>query len=306
MMNWQLLDEYVQKSGVTVYSAVTASPAGFQARHYYPPERRHQWSVSKSFTSMAVGLCIQQGLFSLQTTLGQLLPRYVGIMEAAAQAESAVCSAADIKVADLLTMSSGHGQGLLSEEDRNKLSDKDYAAHYFERPLVEQPGKTHCYSSGDSYILSAIVQEATGQTLREYLYPRLFAPLGIEDVRWDTCPLGRSLGGTGLYLNAEELARFGLLLAQGGAWEGRALLPREWIDAASQSHIATIADTPDWSLGYGYQFWVCRHGAYRADGMYGQFCVVLPEKRAAFAVNAHLDDMQALLNALWEALLPQL
>ncbi|KAF9120750.1 hypothetical protein BGX30_002972 [Mortierella sp. GBA39] len=154
-------------------------------------------------------------------------------------------------------------------------------------------------------MISALVQAATLETVRDYLVPRLFEPLGIRDVRWDTSPLGVTLGCTGLWISCEELSRFGQMLLQKGRWQGVQLIPEAWICEVTRKQIDTPG-TADWGAGYGGQFWMCTHGAYRADGMRGQFCVVMPDKEAVIAINSDEDDMQGILDAVWADILPQL
>ncbi len=136
-------------------------------------------------------------------------------------------------------------------------------------------------------MLSAIIQKITGITLLEYLTPRLFEPLGIEDAIWEKCPRGINTGGFGLSLMTEDIAMFGQLYLQKGQWEGKQLISSSWIEEATRSYISN-GDNPlsDWSQGYGYQFWRCRHNAYRGDGAFGQYCVVLPEKKAVIAITS--------------------
>ena len=170
-------------------------------------------------------------------------------------------------------------------------------------------------------MLSAIVQKVTGQKLVDYLYPRLFRPLGIVDVQWKESPQGINYGGWGLYLKTEDLAKLGQLYLQKGQWNGRQLVPAEWIAEASARQVESLpagmspqmvkkagltTKNSDWLQGYGYQLWRCRHNAYRADGANGQYILVLPEKDAVIAVTANIGDMQAELNLIWKHLLPAL
>jgi len=152
---------------------------------------------------------------------------------------------------------------------------------------------------------SAIVQKVTGQTVLDYLTPRLFEPLGIEHPTWETSPQGISTGGYGLSIRTEDIAQFGQLYLQKGKWHGKRLVPESWIDAATARQTSNGSNPgSDWDQGYGYQFWRCRHGAYRGDGAFGQFCIVLPEQDAVIAITSGLRDMQAVLNLVWDKLLP--
>jgi hypothetical protein len=154
-------------------------------------------------------------------------------------------------------------------------------------------------------MLSAIVQKATGTTLLDYLRPRLFEPLGIEHPTWETSPQGISTGGYGLSIRTEDIARFGQLYLQKGKWRGKQLVPETWVEAATARQTSNGSNPKsDWDQGYGYQFWRARHGAYRGDGAFGQFCIVMPEQDAVVAITSGVKDMQAVLNLVWDKLLP--
>ena len=156
-------------------------------------------------------------------------------------------------------------------------------------------------------MLSAIVQKATGMTVLDYLKPRLFEPLGIEHPTWETSPQGITTGGYGLSIRTEDIARFGQLYLQKGKWQGKQLVPESWVEAATRLETSNGSNPQsDWDQGYGYQFWRCRHGAYRGDGAFGQFCVVLPEQDAVVVITSGVKDMQAVLNLVWDKLLPAL
>lgn len=183
------------------------------------------------------------------------------------------------------------------------MTEKDWAKYYMSLPMDRVPGEQFTYSSGDTFMISAMLQAATGQNVKDYLTPRLFDPLGIHDVEWETSPLGVTLGCAGLWISNEELSRFGQLLLQEGFWEGRQLVPADWIRQATSQQIETTGDG-DWGKGYGYQFWMCSHDAYRADGAYGQLCIVIPSKEAVICINSEEENMQGILNAVWNEVLP--
>lgn len=263
--------------------------------------RRPQHSISKSFTCMAVGLAIANYKLSLDTTLGEVFPAYAELVKAAAPSHQP----SRITVKHLLTMSSGHDSPPLWAEERAALTEKDWVKYYMSLPLDRSPGSRFTYSSGDSFMLSAIVQACVGCSVQEYLRPRLFEPLGMKDVDWESSPLGVTLGCAGLSISNEELSRFGQMLLQQGSWQGKQLVPEEWIVLATSRHIAN-AGSLDWSMGYGYQFWMCSHNAYRADGAHGQFCIIIPEKEAVIAINSEEDRMQDILHCVWQGILPLL
>ena len=135
--------------------------------------------------------------------------------------------------------------------------------------------------------------------------PRLFEPLGIEHPTWETSPQGITAGGYGLSIRTEDIARFGQLYLQKGKWQGKQLVPETWVKAATARQTSNGSNPKsDWEQGYGYQFWRCRHGAYRGDGAFGQYCIVLPEQDAVIAITSGVRDMQAVLNLVWDHLLP--
>ena len=173
------------------------------------------------------------------------------------------------------------------------------------QPVPHKPGTHFKYNTPATYLQSAIVQKVTGQTVLDFLKPRLFEPLGIDSPKWDTSPEGISLGGYGLYLRTEDIAKFGQLYLQKGQWQGKQLVPAEWIEQATSKQVSNGSDpNRDWDQGYGFQFWRCRHDAFRGDGKDGQFCLVLPKLDAVIAITANTGDMQAELNVVWDKLLP--
>lgn len=151
----------------------------------------------------------------------------------------------ELTLGHLLRMASGHDAPPLWAEERETLQEKDWAKYYMSLPLDRMPGETFTYSSGDTFMISAMVQAAVLETVRDYLVPRLFEPLGIRDVRWDTSPLGVTLGCTGLWISCEELSRFGQLLLQKGWWQGVQLIPEAWIGEVTRKQIDTPG-TADW------------------------------------------------------------
>ena len=154
-------------------------------------------------------------------------------------------------------------------------------------------------------MLSAILQKATGQTLMDYLTPRLFTPLGIQGAAWETCPQGINTGGYGLKVKTCDIAALGQLYLQNGVWEGKPLLAPSWIAQATSKQISNGKNPDsDWAQGYGFQFWRCRNNAYRGDGAFGQYCIVMPEQDAVLAITSGLGDMQQVLNTVWQILQP--
>jgi len=252
-------------------------------------------SLSKSFNATAIGMAIQEGKLSLDDPVLKFFPGQ-------APAEPSENLKA-MKVRDLLTMSCGHDSEPKSSGGAPAV--KDFLNH----PVIHRPGTHFQYNTPGSYMLSAILTKATGKTTLEYLQPRLFEPLGIENPQWDSSPEGYSLGGYGLKLRTEDIAKFGLLYAQQGKWKGKQLIAPAWIEQATRKHVANDQESHanigiDWQQGYGFQFWRCTHNAFRGDGAGGQLCVVIPEQEMVVAITAQTGNFQGEMNAIWDNLLP--
>ncbi len=261
----------------------------------YAPDVPHMlFSVSKSFTSTAVGFAVTEGLLSVDDSVLTFFP------EDAPTVPSDNLKA--MRVRHLLTMTTGHEEDTLPRLTREQ--NENWVHAFLATPPEREPGTYFVYNNGASYMLSAIVQHVIGMTVLEYLQPRLFAPLGITGATWEQSPQGINTGGWGLKLKTEDIARFGQMYLQRGMWNGQRILPEAWIEEATSYQVPNNQENIDWHQGYGYQFWRCRHDAYRGDGAFGQFCVVMQDQDAVLATTAGLLDMQAVLNLVWEHLLP--
>ena len=259
---------------------------------YQPQEPHILHSLSKSFTATAVGFAVSEGLLTVDDAVLSFFPEY-----APANPEPFL---REMKVKHLLTMGTGHTSdfmdGVRAQEDGN------YVRYFLANPPQQAPGSLFVYNNLATYMCSAIVTKLTGLTVRDYLVPRLFKPLGIETPYWSTCPLGNSAGAYGLRLTTRDMAVFGQFLLQKGCWKGRQLLPAAWIDEALSFQIQSAGseDKPgeppnEWNTGYGYQFWRCQDGSFRADGAFGQICVVGARHDAVVAFNAGTTDVGAVL-----------
>ncbi|MCQ4086741.1 serine hydrolase [Saccharibacillus sp. JS10] len=258
-------------------------------------DRHAMYSVSKSFTSTAVGIAIEEGLLNVEDKVVDLLPHLLP--------ENPHPNLLQMTVHDLLVMGTGQKQDPLEKARSQK--DADWAKAFLSAEVENVPGSVFSYSSGATYMASVILQTLTGQKVMDYLEPRLFAPLGIERKTWQESPQGYTAGGWGLKLCSEDLAKFGQLYLQKGNWNGQQLVPEKWVELASSKRIDNGDDPEgDWGQGYGYQFWMCRHDAYRADGAYGQFCLVLPNQEAVVVLTSAISRTKELLNEVWDHLLP--
>ena len=300
-------------------------------RELCSPADRHQlFSLSKSFTSSAVGIALGEGLLpSLDAPLVSFFPEYdsprvtdrmrrvtlrhllcMGMGRASCglwgdrydrlHREFAASPAAS----DMRAVAERFASGLEFFDD-----DLPAVRHLLEDELRDEPGSRFEYNTGATFLLSAVLQKVTGQRLPDYLRTRLFDPLGIaRDVVWDDLPgTGITLGGAGLNLTVREIAAAGQLWLRGGVLpDGRRLIPASYMAEATSFRIPNDGPgrAPEWSQGYGYQFWQCRHGAFRGDGASGQLAVMLPGQDAVVAATAGVCGMQEELDAIWEALLP--
>jgi CubicO group peptidase (beta-lactamase class C family) len=254
------------------------------------------FSLSKSFTSTGIGLAVAEGKLTIDDPVLSYFPD-----EAPADPSPNLKA---MRVRDLLSMSTGQ-----HADDLQKFS---FAGDHLTRaflalPVAHKPGTHFLYNTPATYMLSAILQKATGTDLFDYLGPRLFEPLGIRNPTWERSHDGITLGGYGLKIGTEDIARFGQLYLRQGKWGGRQLVPAAWIGAATSRQVSNgSSPNSDWEQGYGYQFWRCRHGVYRGDGAFGQFCVVMPEQDTVIAITSGTRDLQGVLNVVWDNVLAAL
>ncbi|WP_328744476.1 beta-lactamase family protein [Streptomyces sp. NBC_00285] len=255
------------------------------------------YSLSKSFTATAAGFAVAEGLIRLDDPVISYFPEF--------DADVTDPRSRAMLVRHVASMASGHLEETL---DRARAQDPgELVRGFLLVPPERDPGTVFAYNQPATYTLGAIVQRVTGRKLTEYLRPRLFDPLGIGQVGWIHDRRGRELGFSGLHATTDAIARLGLLYLRGGMWEGERLLPESWVAEATRVQISPGAPAEggwtDWQQGYGFQFWMSRHG-YRGDGAYGQFCVVLPEQDAVLAITSETVDMQRVLELAWVHLLP--
>ncbi|MCX4767539.1 beta-lactamase family protein [Streptomyces sp. NBC_01275] len=294
--------EAVEPHSVMILRHGRVVAAGWWAP-YRPDRPQLLYSVSKSFTATAAGFAVAEGLIGLDDPVVSYFPEF--------EADITDPRSRAMRVRHLPSMTSGHEA---ETYDRARALDQvELVRGFLLLPPDRDPGTVFAYNQPATFTLAAILQRVTGQSLTAYLRPRLLDPLGIGEVGWLKGRSGRELGFSGLHGATDALARLGQLYLDEGVWEGKRLLSREWVAEATRAHLPTAgymgdaggqdAEQRDWDLGYGFSFWQSRHG-YRADGAYGQFCVVLPEHDAVIATTAAAADMQALLDLVWEHLLP--
>ena len=269
------------------------------------PDSAHvMHSVSKTFTSIGVGLAIGEGLIKLDDHLVDFFPDKLP--------EEVSDNLRAITVRDLLTMSCGH-----EREHTNEIrfeDCQDWVAEFLKFPVECTPGTHFEYNTIGTYMLSAIITKVTGEKLVDFMEPRFWEPLGIEKPKWLECPMGNNYGGWGLYIKTEDMAKTGQTLLGGGKYRGKQVIPVDWVSEMTKMQIVNWPENldrendynPDWHQGYCYQMWRCRHNAFRADGAYGQYIIVMPDKDAVMAITADVSNMQTELNSVWDIILPVL
>jgi CubicO group peptidase (beta-lactamase class C family) len=257
------------------------------------------YSLSKSFTSTAVGMAIAEGKLSVDDEVLKFFPD-----EAPAQPSANLRA---MRVRDLLRMSTGHvTEPRLFGQVDSSMRSATWVKRFFEHPVTYKPGTHFLYNSPATYMLSAIVQKVTGQRVLDYLQPRLLEPLDIARPTWVQSPEGIDAGAYGLSVRTEDIAKFGQLYLQKGRWNGRQLIPAAWVEEATARQTSNGSNPrSDWDQGYGYQFWQSRHG-YRGDGAFGQYMLVLPQYDAVVAITSGVRDMQSVMNLVWDKLLPEM
>jgi CubicO group peptidase (beta-lactamase class C family) len=265
----------------------------------YGPELKHTLnSASKSFTSTAIGFAINEGKLSLDDQAASFFPEYLP--------DTISVNLSNMRIRNLLSMSTG------TRREPPLNVDEIWIKGFLAQPVVNEPGSTYRYSSVASYMLSAIINKISGQKVVDYLKPRLFDPLQIEGMDWETDAYGINTGGWGLRLKTEDLAKFGQFYLQKGKWNGKQLLPKKWVEEATSVKIyqdpkmsASKRDSSnDGVQGYCYQFWRAKHDSYQVNGANGQFVVVIPDKDAVVVFTADSPDMWGEIGMIWDFLYP--
>jgi len=266
----------------------------------YGPETKHtMYSVSKTFTASAIGFAVAEGKLKVTEKVISFFPESLP--------KTVSPHLAELEIKDLLSMTVGHDKSFNEEV----FTQEDWVKAFLNLPIADKPGAKFLYNTSASYMLSAIIQKVTGQNLLEYLHPRLFDPLDISGVDWETDLDGIDVGGWGIRVKTEDMAKLGQLFLQKGYWNGKQIIPESWIEEASTMKIMQEPDASpermasnDWVQGYGYQMWRSRYNSYRADGAFGQYILILPELNGVIVITSETSDMQGLLDLVWKYLLP--
>ena len=258
------------------------------------------YSHSKSFTSSAIGLLADRGKIDLDE-------RIVDIFSNEVPAKVSE-NLAQLRVRDLLTMNVGKKDHLLRDGG-------DWVKEFLSKDFFRKPGTGFKYDSDATYMLAAIVEKKSGMKMMDYLQKNMFDQIGITKAWTTYSPQGIPCGGWGVNMTTRELARFGQLYLNRGDWDGKRVLSSDWVSLATTRQtwsgwqnvgVKALGEGTDWEQGYGFQFWRCRHGAYRADGAGGQYTVVIPEKDMVVSAHAGLGDFPKELDLIWDNLLPVL
>ena len=294
------LDALDSHPGIEMHSLMLVRNGQVVAEGWWAPYSAGRpqllYSLSKSFTSTAAAFAQAEGLLDLDDTVISHFAEF--------DADITNPRSRAVRLRHVAAMASGHTRDMLLEavsRDRHEP-----VRGFLLSPPDREPGTVFAYSQPCTYALASIIQRNAGMPLTQYLRPRLFDPLGIGPVGWQTFPPGREQGFSGLYARTEDIAKLGLLYLQRGRWQGAQLIPEAWVAEATSKQVShPDGANSDWAQGYGFQFWMSRHG-YRGDGAFGQFCVILPEQQTVIVTTAYTTDMQAVLDAIWTHLLPGL
>lgn len=295
-----LLDGLARR-GIEVHSLVFARHGRVFAAGAFAPHSLSDapllYSLSKTFTSAAVGIAVGDGAFSYEDRLIDLFSDVVG---------EAGPVASRILVRDCLAMATGHTTDVVPTVSLAKHPGRAPWGIALAQEPEGQPGSTFTYNQFATWTLAEIVRHATGRTVLELLNERVFGPLGITGATWDTDQQGRLLGYSGLHLPPEGIASFFQLLADDGVRNGERLLPVEWISRhrVKQVESGVVEDPGDWAAGYGWQAWMNARGGYRGDGAFGQFGIVLPHLDAVLVLTERTTRMQEVLDEVWASLIP--
>jgi len=265
---------------------------------FRPEIKQTIYSTSKTFTSTAIGFAVSENLLSVDDKVISFFPDLLP--------DTVSDYLAQMSIKNLLSMAAGQ-----NPEPFGISRGEEWVKHFLATPVVNEPGTKFLYNSLATYMLSAIIQKVTGQRIFDYLTPRLFEPLAIKDADWEISPEGINTGGWGLRVHTEDMAKLGQLYLQKGKWNGKQILPESWIEEATTAKIIQKPDISpeekekdDWAQGYCYQIWRCRNNAFRADGAFGQYIIVMPDQDAVIAIQADAKDMQKEINLVWDYLLP--
>ena len=311
-MNLEQFVQAVIQKKLTIYHVTVHQHDELIGKFDWRDNRRDNiHSVSKSFVSMAVGMAVHEGILRLDEKPAEIFADKLPPNPSE--------NLMSMTIRDMIMMATGHDYFILQGYSgdprypgRDELEDDDWVRYALSFDVPYKPGTHWKYNNFGPYLCSVIIQDRTGQTLRDWMMPRLFTPLGIRNPQWFTAAAGGyTLGCGGLHLSTEELSRFARLLIKGGEWNGKQLIPSEWIKEATSCQISNAAaakpGNPDSAAGYGYFFWRCsRDNAYSGRGWGGQYIFMLPDQDACVTITSHEFNTQAICDCVWDHIVPQL
>lgn len=248
--------------------------------------RLNSWSLSKSVISIAVGIAMDEGLLTLDEKICDNFKDYLP--------ENAAPNLTELTVRHMLTMTTGVAHALFFADDPERYVTKDWIEYFFNQEFPYKPGERFLYCNFNTYILGCLLERKTGRDLLDYMNEKLFEPLEIYSPDWTRCPMGHLHAANGLYLTIDEYARFGQMLLGKGMFKGKRIVSEEYLEEATKNQ---ISENPP-RYGYGYQFWLNPDGSFRADGKFGQYVIVMPDKNVLVVTMALEGDK--ILDVVWK------
>ncbi len=294
-----MVQEYIN-SGLMLQSYMVVKDGCVISEGWFKPyssEYRHMmFSITKGFTSLATGMAIDEGLISLDDKVIDFFP------------DKLACEPCEnmqkLKIKHLLTMTVGQDYGTFVKDAKFK---EDFIKYFLTYYVENEPGSVFLYNNASTCVLAAIIERRCGQSLEEYLKPRLFNPLCITDYVWEKSHESICYGAMGLSIKTEDMAKYGQLLLQNGRYNGKQLVRPDYLKDATSMHIIQPPQSPDWNAGYGYQYFLnAREDSFRSDGAFGQLCVVVPKHNLVVVTTAGLYDMQKEMDIMFDKLICRL
>ncbi len=263
----------------------------------YAPQLKHDlYSGSKSFTGTAIGLAADEKRLSIEDAVVSFFPN-----DRPAEISP---NLAALKIKHLLSMSVGMEKDAILTIEKTPPGET-WEKTFLSLPIAYEPGSRFLYNSGSSYMLSSIVKQTTGMSAHDWLRPRIYEPLGISAATWTENAEGINMGASHLRITTEDFAKLGQLYLQEGRWGDKQRLSKEWVARATKKEIETTGkNDSSWGYGYGYQFWRNPTGGFRADGAYGQYSMVFPDKQLVVAILSESADKAATMQTVWDHLYP--
>ena len=285
----------IDTSGQEFHSLIIQRHGHIVTEGYWKPyqanDKQQLYSLSKSFTSTAIGFAVEEGLLTVEDPVIKFFPENLP--------DSISDNLSTLKIKHLLSMSVGHSQDAIRILEASP-KDQSWATTFLTLPLIVEPGSQFMYNSGASYMLAAIIQKVTGQSAHDFLEPRLFEPLGITNSSWSVNDEGVNMGASHFRISTRDISKFGQLYLQKGKWNGKQLLSEKWVEEATSKQISNGNDDNSWGYGYGYQFWLNPPGGFRADGAFGQFSMVLPAQDMVVNITSESIDTKTTMQLIWD------